>query len=60
MMGNIAYFSHLKLFKSNILAKRTKMKLYKTRIRPILTYERMIIRRSVVGCVLIENGKGGL
>ena len=33
-----AYFSHLTLFKSNILSKRTKMKLYKTLIPPIVTY----------------------
>ena len=38
MMGNRAYFSHLKLFKSNILSKQTKMKLYKILIRPIVTY----------------------
>ena len=38
MMSNRAYFSHLKLFKFNILSKRTKMKLYKTLIRPFVTY----------------------
>ena len=36
-MDNRTYFSHLKLFKSNILSKRTK-KLYKTLIQPIVTY----------------------
>ena len=30
MMGNRANFSHLNLFKFNILSKRTKMKLYET------------------------------
>ena len=38
MMGTRAYLSHLKLFKSNILSKRAKMKLYKTLIRPVVTY----------------------
>ena len=36
-MGNRVYFSHLKLFKCNILSKRTKMKLYKTLIQPVVT-----------------------
>ena len=38
MMDNRAYFSHLKLFKSNILSKRMKMILYKTFVRTIVTY----------------------
>ena len=38
IMGNRPYLSYLKLFESNILSKRTKMKLYKTLIRPLVTY----------------------
>ena len=38
MTGNRAYSSHLKLFKLNILSKKTKIKLYKTLIRPIVAY----------------------
>jgi hypothetical protein len=36
--GNQAYFSHILLFKSNILPKRTKIKLYKTLVCPVITY----------------------
>jgi hypothetical protein len=37
MSGNQAYFSHIQ-FKSNILSKRTKIKLYRTLVCPIITY----------------------
>ena len=38
MCGNRIYFSLSHLFKSKILSKRTKLKLYKTLIRPVVTY----------------------
>jgi hypothetical protein len=31
--GNRAYFSHLQLFRSNLLCKRTKVEVYKTLVR---------------------------
>jgi hypothetical protein len=36
--GNRAYFSLLQLFSSNLLCKRTKVKLYKTLVRPVIAY----------------------
>jgi hypothetical protein len=36
--GNSAYFSLLQLFRSNLLCKRTKVKLYKTLVRPVIAY----------------------
>ena len=38
MQETKAYFSHLQLFKNNILSMRTKMKLYKTLLRLIVAH----------------------
>ena len=36
--GNKAYYACAKLIKSKFLKKNTKMKIYKTMIRPVVTY----------------------
>jgi hypothetical protein len=36
--GNCAYFAFIKLFRSRLMSKDTKMKLYKALIRPVVTY----------------------
>jgi len=36
--GNKVYFANAKLIKSKFLKKNTKMKIYKTMIRPVVTY----------------------
>lgn len=38
MSGNKAFFANLKLLKSQLLSKRIKLKLYKSLIRPVVTY----------------------
>lgn len=38
MAGNRAYFAQMKLLKSKLLSRQTKITIYKTLIRPIVTY----------------------
>lgn len=38
MAGNRAYFANIKLLKSTLLSKEMKFKIYKTLIRPVVTY----------------------
>jgi len=38
VLGTKAYYANLKFFKSRLVTKKSKLKLYRTVIRPIVTY----------------------
>jgi hypothetical protein len=38
MTANLAYSAHIKLFRSKLLSRNTKLKIYKTLIQPFLSY----------------------
>jgi hypothetical protein len=38
MAGNRGYFAYMKLLKLTLLSRQSKVKIYKTLIRPVVTY----------------------
>jgi hypothetical protein len=49
-LGNKVYFANKKMFQSNLISKRGKLKLYYTVIRPIVTYscETWILKETII------------
>jgi hypothetical protein len=58
-LGTKAYYANLKFFKSRLVTKQSKLKLYRTVIRPIGTYatETWVLKQSVIQKVLVFERK---
>ena len=59
VLGTKAYYANLKFFKSNLVTKYSKLKLYRSVIRPILTYasETWVLKESSIQKLLISERK---
>jgi len=59
VLGTKAYYANLKFFKSNLVTKYSKLKLYRSVIRPILTYasETWVLKESSIQKLLIFERK---
>jgi hypothetical protein len=58
-LGIKAYYSNLKFFKSRLVTKGSKLKLYRTAIRPIVTYasETWVLKENIIQKVLVFERK---
>jgi hypothetical protein len=57
--GNKVYFANKKMFQSRLISKRTKLKLYYSVIRPIVTYscETWILKETIINKLLVFERK---
>jgi len=58
-LGTKAYYPNLKFFKSRLVTKYSKLKLYRTVIRPIVTYtsETWVLKQPVIQKILVFERK---
>jgi len=58
-LGTKAYYANLKFFKSRLVTKCAKLKLYSTIIRPIVTYdsETLVLKETVIQKLLVFERK---
>jgi hypothetical protein len=56
-LGSRAYYANQKIFKSNLLWKKADLKLYWTKIRPMITYsnETWVLKESIKRKLLITE-----
>jgi hypothetical protein len=59
VLGTKAYYANLKFFKSRLVTKRSKLKLYRTVIRPIVTCasETWVLKETIIPKLLVFEGK---
>ena len=58
-LGTKAYYANLKFFKSRLVTKQSKLKLYRTVIRPITTYasETWVLKEAIIQKLLVFERK---
>jgi hypothetical protein len=59
VLGTKAYYAILKFFKSRLVTKQSKLKLYRTVIRPIVTYapETWVLKETIIQKLLVFERK---
>jgi hypothetical protein len=57
--GNKAFYANRKIFQSKLLSRKSKLKLYRTLIRPILTYasETWVLKENSIQKLVIFERK---
>jgi len=58
-LGTKAYYANLKFFKSRLVTESSKLKLYRTVIRPIVTYasETWVLKENIIQKLLVFERK---
>ena len=58
-LGNKVYFAYKKMFQSKLTAKRAKLKLYYSVIRPTVTYscETWLLKETIINKLLVFERK---
>jgi hypothetical protein len=59
VLGTKAYYANLKFFKSRLVTKQSKLKLYRTVIRPTVSYdsETWILKEAIIQKLLVFERK---
>ena len=58
-LGTKTYYTNIKFFKSKLVTKQSKLKLYRTVIRPVVTYasETWVFKETIIQKLLVFERK---
>jgi hypothetical protein len=58
-LGNKAYYAKQELFKSKLLTKKTKLRMYKSLVRPVVTYasETWVLQENIKTKLMVFERK---